>query len=75
MHPRFSHRCTNRIATAGRAARPSDPLAHLKTEAPGPDGIRHGLVARVRELIAAGDYDTPERWDAAEETLLARAGR
>ena len=41
-------------------------------ERPGPDGIRWGLVARVRAAIAAGEYDTPERWAAAEERLLRR---
>lgn len=47
--------------------------AALHAEVPGPDGIRHGLVARVRQLIADGEYDTPERWAAAEERLLDRA--
>ena len=49
-------------------------MACLHAELPGPDGIRHGLVARVRQLIAAGEYDTPDRWAAAEERLLAAAG-
>ncbi len=39
-------------------------------EEPGPDGIRHGLVARIRREIEAGTYDTEERWLAAEERLL-----
>ena len=49
----------------------------LKAEAPGPDGLRHGLVAHVRQLIADGAYDTPERWEAAQERLLesVRGGR
>jgi hypothetical protein len=46
--------------------------AAAQTETPGPDGIRHGLVARVRAEIAAGIYDTEEKWLAAEEALLAR---
>jgi hypothetical protein len=37
------------------------------------DGIRHDLVARVRAEIAAGTYDTEERWLAAEEIILRRA--
>lgn len=41
-------------------------------EQPGPDGIRWGLVARVKAEIAAGVYDTPEKWDAAEEALMRR---
>jgi hypothetical protein len=36
--------------------------------------IRADLVARVRQEIADGAYDTPERWDAALEKL-ARAMR
>ncbi|MFO0796551.1 MAG: flagellar biosynthesis anti-sigma factor FlgM [Gemmataceae bacterium] len=36
------------------------------------DGIRHDLVARVRAEIAAGTYDTDERWLAAEEALCRR---
>lgn len=56
-------------AVANRMAGLAD-LARL--EMPGPDGIRHGLVARVRAEIAAGTYDTEEKWLAAEEALLAR---
>ena len=42
------------------------------TEQPGPDGIRHELVARIRREIEAGTYDTEEKWLAAEEKLLRR---
>ncbi len=38
-------------------------------------GIRTELVARVRREIAEGRYDTPERWDAALDRLLAHMGR
>jgi hypothetical protein len=41
-------------------------------EEPGEDGIRHQLVARVRAEIAAGTYDTEEKWLVAEAALLAR---
>jgi hypothetical protein len=41
-------------------------------EARGPDGIRHELVARVRQQIADGTYDTEEKWLLAEEALLRR---
>jgi len=41
-------------------------------ELPAPDGIRHGFVARIRQEIAAGTYDSEERWLAAEEMLLSR---
>ena len=44
-------------------------------EARGPDGIRHELVARVRQQIADGTYDTEEKWLLAEEALLRRVCR
>ena len=44
----------------------------LAPEQPGPDGIRHGLVARIRREIESGAYDTEERWLAAEDLLLSR---
>jgi hypothetical protein len=34
--------------------------------------IRHELVNRVRAEIAAGTYDTPEKFDAALELMLQR---
>lgn len=34
--------------------------------------IRWGLVERVRQEIAQGTYDTPEKWDAALDRLLER---
>jgi hypothetical protein len=40
----------------------------------GDSTIRAGLVARVRQQIADGEYDTPERWEAAIDQL-ARALR
>lgn len=56
---------------AGRLHLPAAVLAGTN-EKPGPDGIRHELVARVRREIAAGTYDTEEKWLAAEEALLRR---
>jgi Anti-sigma-28 factor, FlgM len=57
-----------RRASANLITTPS--MAH--TEAKGPDGIRHELVARIRQQIADGTYDTDEKWLAAEESLLRR---
>lgn len=45
-----------------------------RDEAPAADGIRHGLVARIRQQIADGVYDTDEKWLAAEEELIRRVG-
>lgn len=67
-----------RVARAeGPAApNPAPRFAHRTTTMtlPAADGIRHDLVARVRAEIAAGTYDTEERWQAAEEALLRAAG-
>jgi hypothetical protein len=48
------------------------PVNRLAAERPGPDGIRWGLVSRVRAEIAAGVYDSPDRFAAAEEELFRR---
>lgn len=48
----------------------ADPHA----EVPGPDGIRHQLVARIKAEIAAGTYLTDEKWLAAESRLLRTFG-
>jgi len=76
--PRRWH--TWRVAPAARptesAGAPTNRLTRPPSaapEPPGPDGIRWALVARVRAEIAAGTYDTPEKWAAAEERLLRRA--
>ena len=34
--------------------------------------FRADLVARVRKEIAAGTYDTPEKWEAALSRLLEK---
>ena len=36
------------------------------------DGIRVELVVRIRQAIAAGHYETPEKWEAALEQLFER---
>ena len=48
------------------------PLAppELRAEAPGPDGVRHGLVAFYRDLIARGELDTPDRFARAERAMF-----
>ena len=54
------------------AARFDRPALADTAEQPGPDGIRHELVARIRREIEAGTYDTEAKWLAAEERLLRR---
>jgi hypothetical protein len=40
---------------------------------PGEEPVpRLDLIARVRQEIAAGIYDTPEKWEAALDGLLER---
>ena len=48
------------------------PLAADDKDTPPADDIRTDLVERVRREIAAGTYDTPEKWDAALERLRDR---
>ncbi|MBN9121962.1 MAG: flagellar biosynthesis anti-sigma factor FlgM [Planctomycetes bacterium] len=55
-----------------RPAPGAEPAPVRAEEAKGPDGIRHELVARVRQQIADGTYDTEEKWLLAEEALLRR---
>jgi hypothetical protein len=74
-----------RVAPTGVTVPPAVPFARtarfpdsptveqLRAEAPGPDGIRHGLVARIRAEIAAGTYDTDEKWLFAEDRLCRAA--
>lgn len=50
------------------------PLTSPVDEQPGPDGIRWGLVTRVRAEIAAGLYDDEEKWAMAQELLFQRVG-
>lgn len=60
----------DRMARCGAppVADPAPPAADVKKS----DGIRHDLVARVRQQIADGTYDTEEKWLLAEEALLRR---
>lgn len=59
---------------SGSDTKPVPVSADRSVEAKGPDGIRHDLVARVRQQIADGTYDTEEKWLLAEEALLRRIG-
>ncbi len=48
------------------------PMDNPSAGTPPDPEIRADLVARVRREIAAGTYDTPEKWDVALERLLDR---
>jgi len=57
-------------AEANAAARPQGSEQAMNDRP-----IRHELVERVRREIAAGAYDTPEKWGAALDRLLDRLER
>jgi hypothetical protein len=50
-------------------ARTERPLTETS---PRPDEVRLDLVARVRAAIAAGVYETHEKWEAALNRLARR---
>ncbi len=65
------------VPVASPPLTPFDRMSRLSESAPVPeetrtDGIRHELVARIRQQIADGTYDTEEKWQLAEEALLRR---
>lgn len=72
MHDRFPRFRRPRPLPPALADRLTAPPPAVP-EAPGPDGIRWGLVNRVRAELAAGTYDTDARWALAEERLLRAA--
>jgi hypothetical protein len=47
-------------------------LAELRAEPADDQGVRRRFVERIRQLIAAGHYDSDERWAVAEEMLARR---
>lgn len=49
----------------------SDPQPPSSSQTTDQD-IRRDLVERVRREIAAGVYDTPEKWQAALDRMLQR---
>jgi len=57
-------------ATDEAMTKPTDPPPAKRTRRP--RKIRTELVERVRAEIAAGTYDTPEKFQAALERLVGR---
>lgn len=53
--------------TGAEPAETTEPAAEHAS-----DDIRHELVARIRQQIADGTYDTEEKWLLAEDALLRR---
>ena len=56
---------------------PIESTPETKKKRPPKDArpIRTELVARIRQEIAAGTYDTQEKWEAALDRLLDRLER
>ena len=73
-HPRRRRGAAGRIGRARRSPTGSDRLTEgplLYTQLFDPD-VRHDLVARVRQELRAGTYDTPEKLEAALDQLASR---
>ncbi len=60
------------LQTPPKPSEPPPKKIRKKKAAKDRKGIRKDLVDRVRAEIAAGTYDTPEKWDAALDRLLER---
>ena len=54
----------------GVAAEPPKKRSRKKPSTGDKELFRAALVARIRKQIAAGTYDTVERWEAALDKLL-----
>lgn len=50
-------------------------MARGKRGTRGTEGIRMDVVERVRREIAAGTYDSPQKWESALDRLLERLDR
>lgn len=71
--PRAARPRPSKADGRNHASRASDPSA--TPARPAPDApIRADLVERVRREIAAGNYDTSEKLQAAVERLLRQLG-
>ena len=61
---------TDRFARVPLPALPQTVPLSATAEEPGPDGVRHELVARVKSAIEAGYYDSDDIWDRVEGRLM-----
>lgn len=75
------HRNSGTARSQGATASPSvgdqldiSPAAEAAVQAAESGQFRADLVARVRSEIAAGSYETPEKFDAALDKLLNEIG-
>ncbi len=73
------HRASAPAAAAPSSLQPVDQLdisreAQALSQAPPSTGIRQDLVNRVRQEIAAGVYDTEEKFNLALDRMLDEIG-
>jgi len=57
-------------ADASETTQQAPVPANATTGDGAPEVFRADLVARIRQAIAAGTYDTPEKWEIALARLL-----
>jgi negative regulator of flagellin synthesis FlgM len=57
---------------APRTRKKGKRMARTKRGARTRDEARPELIERIRQEIAAGTYDSPEKWEAALDRLLNR---
>lgn len=75
--PHFTHRTQNAQAPAANRGADRVEISAAAQEASQTSeagDIRHDLVNSIRNQIAAGTYETPEKMNAALERLLDQIG-
>jgi len=75
--PHFTQRTQGATATPANVAVDRvdiSPAAQAASRAAEAGGVRQDLVNLIRNQIAAGTYDTPEKMDIAMERLLDQIG-
>ena len=74
--PHFSQRLRLAIDAANRRSGPRRDFARRRGShrAAETGGVRQDLVNLIRNQIASGTYDTPEKMDIAMERLLDQMG-
>jgi negative regulator of flagellin synthesis FlgM len=75
--PHFTQRTQGSQATTSTQATDRveiSPAAEAASKAAEAGGVRTDLVNSIRQQIAAGTYDTPDKMDAALSRLLDQVG-
>jgi hypothetical protein len=61
---------TGKATPSSRRRKKARTMPEHQAKLPQDPEIRHELVERIRREIAAGTYETPEKWEAALRRLL-----